>query len=341
MDHDHLVKFLDRIGCTKIGRNGPHWVRAHCPLAPWTHKSRADRKPSFSVMVAADQPSMCRCHACGFKGTLLMLVRRWAKLSGEGDTALYDVLYDSAVRYDVPSLAVLKARAEKLAVVKPPAQEVAGIVVPTWLAEDPGGEVPDLPALPENLLDPLRELSPEARAWLHARGLTDKTLATWEVGWLEAKRRIALPIRDLKGRLVGISGRSIDAWETPKFVHATGFRKDFYLYGEHLMVKGSLGYLVEGFFDAMMLWQRGYRSPLAFMGSSLGKVQAEKVVSNCESVVVVRDGDEPGKEIAVRVVTTLGTRITTRVPEIPEGKDPDDLTLDECYDLLGPPRLPA
>lgn len=337
MDAKHIQILLERLGCDKI-RVTSDWVKATCPLAPWRHSKGEDRRPSFAVAVDEENHSGVKCHACNFSGSLLTLLWRMHTHTGQDITPL--IKFVGA--HDEISEEVLKAQVEGIPDALPQWKEVAGIKVsPTHQTKLPLGAALELSPLPETDLNAFKTITDEAWAWFEKRGLTVKTVQEWELGWHPKARRISIPVRDVKGRLVCISGRAVDAEVHPKFLHTKGFRRDFYLYGEHRCQTPGVGYLVEGFFDAIALWQKGYRNAFCFMGSSLSKFQVEKVVEFCTEVVIVPDGDQPGYEIAERVSNALTPRLwKTRTVDVPEGSDPDELSVAYLAQHLGPPQAP-
>lgn len=213
-----------------------------------------------------------------------------------------------------------------------PARGIPSLLVPF--------EPPTPHVLPDRDLADMRGLSEEATTYLAGRGLSSETMAAWELG--HRGSRIAIPIRDYKQRLVGISGRLFGSHGSgPKYLHSLGFRRDFFLYGESKIVEGRTGYVVEGFFDVIGLWQSGYTNGVAIMGSYPSKHQIEKFVRFFSDVVVLGDGDKAGREMALKVLEALRPRMPARIVEIPQGKDPADLSTDQKIELLGEPDRPT
>jgi hypothetical protein len=342
---DGLRNLLIRLECDKI-RVGSRGVVSSCPLARWKHPTGRDENPSFWVAIDEKGRSGWKCHSCTPDRhkkdephhDLVNLLNRLLVLN-PALSHKYLALLDWVQREDQPSAEQLKAKLERSSYVPGPPREVAGVVVSESLAKKGDGVFVELPTLPEMLLANFQPLSEEARDYLAERGLTKESILRWEIGWHAGARRISLPIRDVKGNLVGISGRSVDPDQKPKFLHSNAFHRDFYLYGEQFCQTPQVAYLVEGFFDAIMLRQRGYVSPLCFMGGSISRFQVEKLVQlRVKEVVIIPDGDAPGAKIADGVLRAVSARIPTRVVPVPDGADPDDLTSDELLELLGPPN---
>jgi hypothetical protein len=240
------------------------------------------------------------------------------------------------------SLASIRERLQKGTYEAKPLIEVAGIKVSAKQQQQLYLTPESLPVLPDETLDAFEVPTGKVLDYLHKkRGLKDKTIQKWEILWQPKAGRIAIPIRDCQQRLVAVSGRAFRDGQHPKYMHSTGFRRDFYLYGEHLLEEkpGQVGYLVEGFFDVINLWQLGYDNVVAMMGSYLSQIQVEKLVKYFSRLVVVPDGDQPGYEAADRVKSQMMARMRCRVMPMPESFDPGDLTAQMAENLLGvPPR---
>jgi len=323
MNVGEIESLLSAIGCNRI-RMRPGWVVASCPLARWKHGG-SDKKPSFAISIGPG--SRCRCLGCNYKGSPSELLWKLEALGVRIDKGLHELIRMT----NAPDLSAMSKRLAATTAYGTPPKEVAGIKVSARV------EVPDdLPVLPDAALEPLRQLPAEPMDYLGRRGLTRETLDEWEIGWHPGARRVAIPVRDCKKRLVGITGRGIDLYSVPKYLHSTGFKRDYYLYGEHKVPSGGseTGYLVEGMFDALWLWQHGYRYPVAMLGSYLSRFQTEKLVKMFSSVVIVPDGDDAGYEAAERASFSLGKRIHVRTAKVPRGRDPAELTSTELSEIL-------
>jgi len=345
MDSRGIQNLLRRLGCERV-HVGAKWIKATCPLARWRHTKGTDTNPSFEIAIDDKGRSGWKCHSCTPEGrrpgepslNLINLINRLI-VYNPSQVHKYRALAEVIQRTDLPSIEQMKARLAGVSSVPGPPREVAGVVVSEGFAKRGDGDFIELPALPEDLLEKFQPLSEEAREYLEERGLSKATIQSWELGWHAGARRVSIPVRDIKGRLVGISGRALDSDQYPKFLHSNAFHRDFYLFGEHRCQTPEVAYLVEGFFDAISLWQRGYRFPLCFMGSGISRFQVEKLVQlGFKEAVIVPDGDPPGVKIADGVLRSVSARMPTRVIPMPDGADPDDLTRDELLELLGPPQ---
>lgn len=332
MDETEVRHVLGVLGSHVSSMSTHGWLRCTCPLAKYKHAKGTDNVPSFAVSIEPESISYFRCQSCGSKGTMIDLIWQLERLSKK---TMPDV---AAFVMKTNNIRVAKL-SEKLASVSygvPPPRTVAGIRVSA--AKAPKLEVT---VLPETDLDAFETPTGEVLEYLKGprRGLTDETIFEWELCWQPHARRVGIPVRDLDGKLVGISGRAFDPMQKPKYLHSTGFQRQLYLFGEYFINKDyRTAYIVEGHFDAIKLWQYGYDNVLAIMGSSLNLLQLEKLKKYFENIVLVPDGDEPGYEAVSKMKVQLHPHFKIKLIPVPYGKDPDELTKDEAKELIGPPQ---
>jgi hypothetical protein len=275
------------------------------------------------------------------------------------------------MRGEKVNLSRLRERIAAVSYSPRPPVEIGGIFLPRSTVDRTALDLLEQskPAvLPEELLERFRgRFSPEALDYLRGprpkgRALTDQTIEEWELGWHEQAHRVVIPVRDMRGQLVGLTGRDIREYEVcpkcgsslakkgrcplcdwrppPKFLHGDDFKRDWYLFGEHKVERRSdgkaHGILVEGFFDVMWLWQLGYRNIVAMIGSYLSVIQIEKMVRWFSQLTTLTDGDPAGEETEQQIHAAMSPRMPVHCVRPPEGSDPDDLDLE----FLGP-RLPS
>jgi len=209
------------------------------------------------------------------------------------------------------------------------------------------------PALPEadekRVAEMVDLLSPDIVDYLKGpkRRFYDETIRDWKLGWHPGASRISVPQYDHINRLVNISGRLFNPWpdclpglgedRRPKWMHARGFKRDLYLFGEDKFDLSDDGrgtaFIVEGAFDVIYLHQCGLRNVGAINGSYINKPQVDKIVKWFDRVVLVMDGDEPGREAGDRLVKRLSPRIHTDQYFIGDGRDPNEMTDSEVAEL--------
>lgn len=155
--------------------------------------------------------------------------------------------------------------------------------------------------------------------------------------------RIIFPIRDDQRRLVGISGRLATddkklIGKYGKYRHSRGFKKNLVLYNFFRALpyikKAKKVVLVEGFFDVMRLWSYGIKNVVSPLGTSLSKQQVKLLVPYVNDVVLMFDADRGGRSGLEMVKYVAGKHFNLYTCELPEGKDPDDLSQEEVNRVL-------
>lgn len=184
------------------------------------------------------------------------------------------------------------------------------------------------------------QLDPD-HPYLASRGLTKETITEFGLGFCVSKStvcggRIAIPIHNESGELIAYAGRSISD-EDPKYKLPARFQKSQVLFNYHRAIKAESGgvvIVVEGYFDCLKVWQAGFRSVVALMGSSLSDEQAELLYAEFSHVLLMLDGDTAGQDCAFDMLARLGARMWTRYIALPEGSQPDQLSATDLVSLL-------
>lgn len=361
MDLEQIEKLFKVLGCLETRYSGT-WLNASCPFAAWKHKKGRDSRPSFGISIAPGCVSRYRCFACSTSGDLPTFL--WALQKLKGDGPWFERASKILMDHEHPSLREIEAR---IAFAEDPEKTIAD-----RLARAPSGwayseakkpsfafdqksdgrkalklDHLEYVKIPEEHLDPFHSIPPEVLDYLTGprRKLQHTAIALWDLGWHPHKRRVVIPIRDWDGNLVALTGRCLDQYDAkddkwwheqePKFLHSKGFKRDYFLFGEHLVEQGEPGILVEGHFDAMYLRQMGYPNTVAVMGSYLSKVQVEKIVSMFSEVTIFPDGDEAGGIAAEKWEHALKGRVDVKVLTVHTGRDPDDYDDEELLELMG------
>jgi DNA primase len=176
--------------------------------------------------------------------------------------------------------------------------------------------------------------------YLASRGIDPETAEYFGVGLFSGKGsmsgRVVIPIENGAGELVAYAGRSIDGSE-PKYKLPAGFKKSQVLYNlARALEEDSTGavVLVEGFFDCIKVVQAEHVC-VALMGCSLSEDQEAQLVAHFRQVVIMLDGDEAGRKAAGEIAGRLTHKVWVRVVDVPESRQPDQLSTEELQALLG------
>ncbi|MGI6113301.1 MAG: DNA primase [Mahellales bacterium] len=145
------------------------------------------------------------------------------------------------------------------------------------------------------------------------------------------RNRIIFPIINTRNQVVAFGGRSID--ETlPKYINSPEtivYTKGHHLYGLNRF-RGRTNIpdmiIVEGYMDALALFQGGFKNVVASLGTALTAHQARLLKRYAKQVFIAYDGDVAGKNATIRGLEILEKEgCSLKVVVLPEGKDPDDI----------------
>lgn len=147
--------------------------------------------------------------------------------------------------------------------------------------------------------------------------------------------RLIFPIINQFDEVVAFGGRALKKTDFGKYKNTKEtliFNKSRMLYNINKLKKlrraGGLKdvIMVEGYMDALSLYQAGFRNVVASMGTSLTQEQARMIKRYCGTVLISYDGDGAGQKANMRGLEILkGEGLDVRVVPLPEGLDPDDV----------------
>ncbi len=147
--------------------------------------------------------------------------------------------------------------------------------------------------------------------------------------------RLIYPIINAMGDVVAFGGRVLEKTDFAKYKNTKEtflFNKSKNLYNINQVkkLKKAAGLdsliVVEGYMDAISLFQAGFENVVASMGTALTKEQARLCKRYADNVYISYDGDFAGQKGAIRGLEILREeQINVRVVPLPEGLDPDDV----------------
>ena len=149
------------------------------------------------------------------------------------------------------------------------------------------------------------------------------------------RHRVMFPILDIRGRVIGFGGRSMDGQE-PKYLNSP--ETALYTKGRHLfglaqakdaVVKMRTVIIVEGYFDCVVLADAGLLHVVSPQGTALTLEQARLLKRYAETVILAFDPDAAGEQATLRGIDLLvATDLHVRVAQLPSGVDPDECLRD-------------
>ncbi len=325
MELKEILKKLDIVDVISsyidLQRSGNNY-RARCPFHP-------DDTPSLFV---SPSKGIWKCFGCGVGGDAIKFVALYENIS------YTEALLELAKKYKLPVKVQFKKKDDKV--------------------------LSALSMVAEYYHRNLRE-NPQVLEYLKNRGIQERTIKKFQLGYSPSSEqlvsflkgnqileiyektgnitkidekhykdlfagRLIIPIRDIKGNVVGFGGRSLTE-SNPKYLNSPEteiFKKKEILYGFY----EGLAYtkerkriiIVEGYFDVMSMHQEGFSETVAPMGTSLGSDHARIISAYAKEVILMFDGDEAGRRaIRQTIPYLLREGLNVKVFLLPEGEDPD------------------
>lgn len=147
--------------------------------------------------------------------------------------------------------------------------------------------------------------------------------------------RVLFPIHDERGRTVAFGGRILPdhQWkEAPKYLNSDEsavFHKSQLCFGldwaREAIKKTGTVLVTEGYTDCLKLQQAGLMNTVATLGTALTESHVTLLKRLATTVVLVYDGDDPGKKASERALPKfLAQNVDLRILTLPDGLDPDE-----------------
>lgn len=308
-----------------------------CPLP--THCGKR-KSASFSINL---EEGIWQCFGCGSKGNLLDFAARMEGLDPFRGGNIRAIALKLMEVFGVGGSDGGKRSSDRPS---PPSTKTRGNPLPDGASERPVVVNPQLDFA-------LQGLDPK-HPYLLKRGFTETTIKHFGLGFCNRgmfRGRIAIPIRDDRGRLVAYAGRVIDdraITETnPKYKLPAPREHDGKLYEFHksaivynlaeIPEKVSDVLVVEGFPSVWWLWQNEWPNTVAVMGSECSEVQAKLIVSRVEfdgRVWALTDGDEAGERCAMSIVQRVAQYRFVRWVRLGDGEQPTDCSSEDLTAML-------
>src|SRR5581483_9720141 len=317
-----------------------------CPLP--THPVRSDgkkRSPSFSVHLGK---GIWHCFGCGAKGNALDLGARLLGLDPEDPAQLRKAVLKLAEMFGIecerpkqqqnPPKAAARSMAPGAFHAPPP--PVVNVTAKVVINEPIGFELKNLDS---------------KHAYLFDRGFTVETIEYFGLGFCSRgmmKDRIAIPIHDEQGRLVGYAGRLVDDAlidaDHPRYLFPGQrerdgalheFHKSLLVYNLHRIATPVADLIVvEGFASVWWLHQHGYSNVTSVMGSSCSPEQAKLIadrLTGAGQIWLLPDANGAGTQMAAQALPLLAAHRPCRLVKLPANKQPTDCSSDDLKTIFG------
>jgi DNA primase len=296
----------------------------YCPLP--THEGTRN-SPSFSANLPK---GIFNCFGCGAGGNAIDFA---ARMEGLDPGSGADVRKAALILIETFALAPPKRE-------KKPKPQAAAKPEPPSVEDAPREETTIVNA---PLDFELKQLDPE-HPYLDKRAFSRETIARFGLGFCSKgllKDRIAIPLHNREGKLVGYAGRLVDdrlvSEESPKYLFPGKrtrngvlheFKKTHLLYNsDRLTSPVNDLVIVEGFASVWWLTQMDVANVVALMGWAMSEEQADivtELVPPSGRIWVMPDGDRSGVQCAESVFERLGPARFLQWFKLDEGKQPTD-----------------
>lgn len=187
--------------------------------------------------------------------------------------------------------------------IKEPEPEIADVLA-ILDAVDNATHAPERPTtLPEATL---RRFGFPTTYW-HDRGLTDATVALFQLGYDPMNNEAIIPVRNMNGGLIGVIRRLLEMDAHPKYLYYKGFPRKTSLFASWLVAKHATDHVVitEGAVDSMSVWDAGIPA-VAQYGSSISREQVVLLRRmGIAKVTLFYDNDKAGREATLTAIPLL------------------------------------
>jgi DNA primase len=136
--------------------------------------------------------------------------------------------------------------------------------------------------------------------------------------------RLIIPIRDVRGRVIGFGARTLDPEGMPKYMNSPQtplFNKSGVLFGLD-MAKGAiraqgLAVIVEGYMDVLQAHQAGIGNVVASMGTALTEEQLRLLKRMTKNFALALDADAAGDQATLRGLAVARETLDREIVPVP------------------------
>lgn len=166
--------------------------------------------------------------------------------------------------------------------------------------------------------------------YLINRGFSIDTLEYFGIAFSETKRRIVIPARDEKHKVVGFIGRAISDDVQPKYLYSKGFPRKNILFNLNNAKRFDSCIIVEGSLDAMKVHQSGFPNVVSSLGATITKEHISMLASNFDTIIVFSDNDGAGNAMRSEIIANLNDK-NLKIVDFTDSsfKDPGDMTSEQ------------
>ncbi len=144
-------------------------------------------------------------------------------------------------------------------------------------------------------------------------------------------RRVMFPIIDVHGHIIAFGARTLESGKV-KFKYLNSgdtpiFSKRIHLYNLNFARQSKMRefILVEGYMDAISIYQAGFHNVVASLGTAFNKEHTKTLKPYADSVILLFDSDGAGVDAVLRTIPIMNEAgIKVKVLQVTDAKDPDE-----------------
>jgi len=317
MKDPHLAKLMQMLGSAPASHHRSGWFVTSCPLAPWRHEGGSDHNPAFAIKREAGD-AFCNCFACGYHGKLSELIlemRHLNKVSsqlqvpwGEAFALVEQAEDETLLNLGSPDVEeMLEARLDK------------NHEFPQWWLDS---------------FAKWREIK-WAVDYLQSRNVAPEIADYMDIRVDVIERRICFPVRNFRGKLMGLHGRAVEKDTAPRYrmYKQAGHINPHIWLGEHWIDTEKPILIVEGPFDLASVL-RIYPNSCSPLFANPSKEKIKRMADALEWVTLFDNGrgGDAGRAKISQVLHK--THIVTHARLAPDLKDPGEASIEQLKAAL-------
>lgn len=304
--------FLNELGLHNVRRDGVEWFFS-CPFPGHSH---GDSNPSSSMQ---EGTTLVHCFSCGFSGNAITFLSELEGISPLKSRRFIRERFGDGFRE--PETTFWNEVEASLGSGETPIKNIRRNII---LDEE------EADRRHSNWLFSSNGESFESHKYFTGRGFSAETIDKFKIGYDIISDRIAIPIRDPHGNLIGFKGRSSREEMLPRYKILGGVEYGFEPYEANRAlfnsdkVHDNLPVIVcEGELNALKIHQYGFQNAVGISGKILSSWQASLITSMTSYVTLIFDEDYDALKAAEKL-ESINVRIVGA-----RKKDPADMDADE------------
>lgn len=171
--------------------------------------------------------------------------------------------------------------------------------------------------------------------YLTDRGFSEKTLSYFDITYSDSKRRIVIPARNERHKVIGFIGRAVNPDVQPKYLYSKGFPRKSTLFNLNNAKRYDSCIIVEGSLDAMKVHQAGFPNVVSSLGATITDGHMLLLSKYFDKIFIFSDNDSAGYAMRDQIISKCyGKDLQIIEFQDPGCKDPGEMTEDQISDHI-------